>query len=232
MAEGSPGAGFPTYEDVSADAHNAARPDGTLQFVNDSRLAPYIDHYYAVIHPTLPILPASRTLLNETLRSCAMEVRDSFGIVFECLLCNFLNGSLSTEQLDLQRRVENFIAEPSKKDTVKTRQDSLIYVAIFIVLALNNNGPNQYFMQADWLGKAIVAAQEFQLDRALDRELSDPTTPETLHKYGRRLWITLFTLDRFHASGVDKGTLINQRFVKLRPNDRMLLGQSAYTLAR
>jgi len=111
-----------------------------------------------------------------------------------------------------------------------------IQALIFMFLEADNHGPAALRTQSgpprsEWLGRAIGMANHLKLNvPRLGEANSDDADADD--KVGRRMWWILFILDRWHASSTSNPLLLPDHASTLLPDDRHVLGESIYQLAR
>lgn len=126
--------------------------------------------------------------------------------------------------------------EPASSRNLST---DLVYIQTLILMALesDNHGPATMRGQvgpprAEWLGRAIGVATHRKLNLLHPRDRFGEGDPDGDEKLGRRVWWVLFILDRWHASSTSQLLQLPENSSTLQLEDQLLLGESAYHLAR
>ena len=122
----------------------------------------------------------------------------------------------------------------------RTNATNLIYLQTMVLMAVeaDNHGPAVVRGQpgpprAVWLGSAVGLAYHLRLH--MGRTGEKPTVDEDLdsdEQMGRRNWWVLVMMDRWHAASTSSPLLIPDTSVALLPEDKVLLGDTAFHLAR
>jgi len=106
-----------------------------------------------------------------------------------------------------------------------------------MALESDNHGPATMRGQvgpprAEWLGRAVGMAAHLKLNipRASYKIAEDEADSD--ENLGRRIWWILFILDRWHASSTSCLLQLADSSSPLLPEDKLLLGDSTYHLAR
>ena len=116
---------------------------------------------------------------------------------------------------------------------------NIVYLQAIILMALYTelSGPAYTRMQqgmpgAGWLGLAVGLAYFLKLHVNRSYTNLGGGDPDSSEKLCRRTWWTLVTLDRWHASSTSSPVFIPDTSTVLVPEDKIVLGESAYHLAR
>lgn len=108
---------------------------------------------------------------------------------------------------------------------------------ILMGLEADNHGPATMRGQlgpprAAWLGAAVGLAYNLKLHNRRSREQSANGDPDSDEKLGRRAWVVLVILDRWHAISTSSPLFIPDSSVVFVPEDQNLLGLAPFHIAR
>lgn len=129
-----------------------------------------------------------------------------------------------------------FQYEPSGN---KSATENLVYlqVLILIILATDNIGPAAIRFdagpsRAEWLGRAVGMITHLKLNSISAREKFVGTDEDTDDKLGRRVYWSIFILDRWHAASISGLFQLPEHCSTLVAEDEVALGDIPYQLAR
>ena len=121
----------------------------------------------------------------------------------------------------------------------KSTSESLIYlqVLIFIILGMDNMGPLPMRSdvgpsRAEWLGRAVGVITHLKLNSISSREKFAGNDEDTDDKLGRRVYWSVFILDRWHAASMSGLFQLPEHYSVLVTEDEVVLGNVTYQLAR
>ncbi|KAI9676738.1 MAG: Glucose-responsive transcription factor [Trizodia sp. TS-e1964] len=200
-----------------------------------------IDEYYRIIDPTFPLLPKSKARLRSRLANCPVTLREAFLEVLYATVRSFPSSNIpaAPDFLATKRAIDLITASQFENAATRTMSTNLIYLQTMILMALeaDNHGPATMRGQlgpprAVWLGSAVGMAYFLKLHIIRYREKFSDADHDSDAKLARRIWFVLVTLDRWHASSTSSPVLIPDTSVVLLPEDQILLGDSAFHLAR
>ena len=139
---------------------------------------------------------------------------------------------------------------PNAEESMKSASDQLKYIQadsqytetllgklvylqalILMIIATDNIGPS-YKHKTSWISLAVDAAEEMKLHHTSRPNGSDERDPYTRGDLGRRAWLILFVLDRWHALGKPGRLHISEDHCKLNDFDHDLVGEIPYHLIR
>jgi hypothetical protein len=193
--------------------------------------------YYTLIHPAIPMLPHSKARLRSRLANCPITLRESFlAALYTTIRSN--PSSKAYQKVNLRQTIDTLTASQFENAATRTLSTNLIYLAtlVFTALESDNHGPVTLTGQvgpprAAWLGSAIGVAchMKLHLSRYTDQSVSSDTDSD--ESFGRRIWWSLVTMDRWHSCSTSSPMLIPDSCVVVLPSDQTLLGQTAYHLA-
>lgn len=117
--------------------------------------------------------------------------------------------------------------------------NNIVYLQAIILMSLNTemSGPAYNQMQqgmpaAAWLGMAVGLAYFLKLHVNRSYTNLGGGDSDSSDKLCRRTWWTLVMLDRWHASSTSSPLFIPDTSAVLVSEDKIVLGESAYHLAR
>jgi len=187
-------------------------------------------------------LPHSKSRLRTRLAQCPATLRAAFFTAIDSSIRSSPSTTLlpSADVRQSTRRAAELLAL-SQYDHTSTRTASAqyIYLQALILMALesDNHGPATMRGQvgpprAEWLGRAVGMAAHLKLNipRASYKIAEDEADSD--ENLGRRIWWILFILDRWHASSTSCLLQLADSSSPLLPEDKLLLGDSTYHLAR
>ena len=133
------------------------------------------------------------------------------------------------------------LVHASQLDNVPTRglSANLIHLQalLFMAVQAGNHPPRSSRSQSTgytmlWLTQAVGLAYQLKLHVQRQPEKGAESDPDSDDKLARRAWWTLVIMDRWHASSTASPLLIPDSSVVIYREDRALLGESIYQLAR
>lgn len=139
----------------------------------------------------------------------------------------------------MKRVCELTVASQFENPAVRTMPTTLLYLQTMILMGLeaDNHGPATIHGQfgppkAAWLGAAVGLAYNLKLHNSQSREQPSGSDPDSDEKLGRRAWVVLFVLDRWHAISTSSPLFIPDSSFAFVPDDQKLLGLAPYYIAR
>ena len=137
------------------------------------------------------------------------------------------------------RAAELLMACQAENAASRSLSNNIVYLQAIILMSLCTelSGPaytqaQQAMPGAAWLGMAVGLAYFLKLHVNRSYTNLGGGDPDSSEKLCRRTWWTLVTLDRWHASSTSSPLLIPDTSTVLLAEDRAVLGDSAYHLAR
>ncbi|KAI9805989.1 MAG: Glucose-responsive transcription factor [Phylliscum demangeonii] len=196
-----------------------------------------LDTYYQVIHPTLPLLPNSRSRLRSRLAHCPATLREAF---LDALGAVAHSSSSTTSELHRPRKAADLLAAYHETQAPRTVSANLVHLQTLILMAVDVEirGPSASRVPASppsavWLGAAVGLANSLKLHAIhLPDSRASADDDASAEGLGRRIWWVLVILDRWHAASNASPVLIPDSSVCLEPEDQELLGEASYNLAR
>lgn len=126
-------------------------------------------------------------------------------------------------------------------DTTSTRSHpaNLVQLQTLMLMAIQASSQPSNSLQSQsgvsptmWLSSAVGLAYQLRLHIRKSPEKGTENDPDTEENMARRVWWSLVILDRWHASGYASPLMIPDSSVVLYREDKALLGDSIYQLAR
>lgn len=198
--------------------------------------------YYRIIHQTFPFLPNSKTRLRERLANCVATLRDAFLVALDCAVRSSPLSSVraNTDPRSSTRKAAELVSAASyDKAANGSVSADLVYCQTLILMALesDNHGPATMRGQigpprSEWLGRAIGIATHLKLNRPRENQNAESSDLDSDERLGRRIWWTLFILDRWHACSAATLMQIPEHSSTLVMQDQMILGDTTYHIAR
>jgi hypothetical protein len=198
-----------------------------------------IRRYYKDIHPTLPFLPHHKSKLSTTLTGCPPVLRDAF---LEALYSTVRSLSPSNippyhESQNSRKAVNMIAAAQFDNPSARSMTNNIVHLQTMILMTIEaeqyrpstirgHGGPSP----AVWLGSAVGLAYSMKLHVPRQNELASDGDPDSDEKLARRCWLTLITLDKFHASSTSSPGFIPDATVVILANDQQF-GDNTFHLA-
>ena len=184
--------------------------------------------YYELIHPLLPILPHTPSGIQRIVQIVPAGLCEAFFAALDAAVNASTQPYPGNVIKSAAAQISNIESDPDYTKTTMSKA-VLLQALILMIIAKDNAGPriqHQY----------INAATQIAMDIGLGAQPSsgDPSEkePYTRGDLGRRSWLTLFILDRWHAVGHGGVYQIPEARCKLRDSDYSLLGHTTYHLFR
>lgn len=194
-----------------------------------------------MIHPTFPLLPHSKERLHQRLVNCSIAVREAFlEALYSTVRTNPASALRANSPVANTKRVcELMVASQFENPAVRTMPTNLLYLQTMILMGLevDNHGPATMRGQlgpprAAWLGAAVGLAYNLKLHSSRCREQFATGDSDSDEKLGRRAWVVLIVLDRWHAISTSSPLFIPDSSVVFMPEDQKLLGLAPFHIAR
>jgi hypothetical protein len=180
-----------------------------------------------VIHPLFPALHKSRLNMHSTLDHVPSSLCEAFFAALNAAVTSC--HSADTGSL----REATTLLEPFRLEQLGTRTLSTnlthLQALILMIVAADNSGPSDA-KKSPWYGEAERMAKCMQLNASHIFIFNDHEDSNTA--LGRRAWLVLAILDRWHAASMTGALQINEINAQPVDEDELLLGSQAYHLAR
>ena len=198
------------------------------------------------MHPSLPILPHSRSALRARLAHCTASLRDAFLEALSVVVPSTASAPAGSSPIEARggdgggRKAYDLLAT-FEGHSSRNMSTNLVYLQTMILMALDadRRGPTTTWRhsgppQAVWLGAAVGMAHDLRLHAATarSRERYATSDVDSDERLGRRDWWVLVMLDRWHAASTSSPLLIPDRSVLSIPEDRAILGDVVFHLTR
>lgn len=188
------------------------------------------DSYYREMHTYFPILANSKDQAQLILSRLRTPLKD--------VLLQAVNAAINSSRAIIDYRYFDSLAAQVSRlqiEDAKSRsvQENITFfqALLFIIIAQETSGPGKNDPIL-WYGVASGFASFLKLH--LNEEVTANDSPEEIEikTHGRRAYLILAMLDRWHAASMAVPTNIPDEQVVLLPTDQLLLGDSAYHLIR
>lgn len=191
--------------------------------------------YYRYISPAYPILSHNTANLSARIEKCPPPLKEAFYGSLQAAVQSFPSQNLSTANQAGSKAAQLIQASLFESSTSRPFSSNLVYLQIILFLAIEAGnlagagprGPSQSVL----LGIAAGLAREMKLHltKPVDKSESDPDSDESI---GRRIWWGLVIMDRWQSASTSSPLLIPDSSIVVDSEDKDLLGESVYQLAR
>ena len=182
------------------------------------------------MHTYFPILSHSKDQTQLMLSRARGPLRDA---VFQTL-----GAAMHTSTTIVDPRYLDGLATQLSKlqvEQAKSRSalENILFLRalLFMIIAQENSGPGRNDPVL-WYGVAFGIATYLKLHHNNEVAPTDPPEAMEIKTEGRRAYLVLVMLDRWHSAGMVVPLNVADEQVSLLPSDRNLLGDSAYSLIR
>lgn len=195
------------------------------------------NRYYNTIHPTYPILSLSHDRVRARLSSCPLPLKHAFHEALHAAVLTVSSpahdsaaqqGIQKATQLVASFQFENAAVRPASANLILLQTMMLLAIEAETHITNEHSGPSR----SVWLGSAVGLAYSLKLHLQKRPEDLVETDPDSDDKIGRRVWLSLVIMDRWHASSTSSPNLIPDLSVVIYLEDQVLLGEAFYQLAR
>lgn len=145
------------------------------------------------------------------------------------LMTNSHNGNENTKATELLAGLQ------MEEAGARSQLDNLVFLQslILMILAIDLSAV-AYVQRPIWYSPAYSVSEVLNLRRlrpfgSLDESVLSSNSMEMI---GRRAWLILVTLDRWHSAGTFDPLLVTDKAVLLHPGDHELLGDTAFHITR
>ena len=138
----------------------------------------------------------------------------------------------STDDADLLIAMRFFDSSRLVEPRARTRNSNFVYLQslILIIIACENSGPSQS-RDIVWYAEAIRVAIYLRLHLIPARHYSEGHDDDD-DAIGRRLWLIMAILDRWHAASTNGMLLIARESIELEDCDESWMGPFSFHLTR
>ncbi|KAK9240695.1 hypothetical protein V1525DRAFT_369859 [Lipomyces kononenkoae] len=228
-----------TYESSLSESHRTAADDALFPFTWEDDA---VDAYYRHIHAIFPVLAQSRSRLRSRLVATTSPIRNA------CLYAVYalVRGMVSPQrgEQDLHRAIHQ-LSEAQKDTSRLPLASSLLIIQTMVLLALeaDNHGPEaldtSLRSRSHWLGAAIGLSHSLRLHVTPTSLADQATSPspdvsdiDSDVRQGRRIYLVICMLDRWHAVSLSVPLQIPDRTIHLVADDHVTLTTVPYHLIR
>lgn len=197
-----------------------------------------IDGYMRIIHPTYPILFASKSKLSSMVSAYSTPLKDAFYEALHAAVRSFptSNSQVSASaQQSFKKTAQLVMASQFENTSSHSLPTSILHLQTMMLLVIateNLRWRGQAGLPlSSWLGSAVGLAYSMKLHIHRPQKATG-TDDDTEEKLCRRLWWSLVIMDRWHASSTSSPLLIPDGSVVVYPDDQPILGDSLYHMAR
>lgn len=195
--------------------------------------------YLAVIHPTFPVLAATKAKTRFALAQCPLALREAFIEALNATVGAF--QEVPPGQTGDTRTANRWLAEWESEGDASSAVTNLIHLQTLILMSIETDGHGPASLKGQHggpskssiLGRAVGQAYSMGLhavQAGSDSELdSDPESDEAV---ARRSWWILVMMDRWSAIGTSTPLMIPNDSVVILPGLKVALGEGVYYLLR
>jgi len=176
------------------------------------------------------LLPRTTPLIQKNVQQVPAGVCDAFFAALEAAITACTNPNTEKSIKSAADQLKVIQANGHYTDTVLSKLVNL-EALILMVIATENTGPS-YDQKSVWISLAVDAATTMKLHHP--PRLNDPNDLDSYTRgdLGRRAWLILFILDRWHAMGESDMLRVAEDNCKLVDHDRVLMSEGPYHLFR
>lgn len=186
--------------------------------------------YYRALHIHFPILPDSRSELQSLLDSAQKPVKDAILAAIQAAVQVSI-GSSDSRVLDTANNLVARLRDQELTDRDNLENLLILQACLFLIILKELEGPGKNVSVLAY-GFAYAVATYLNLHLNEETETQDARESFGVKSLGRRAWLVLAMLDRWHAASMVTPFTIPDENVWLLPSDRKLLGETAYDLIR
>ena len=178
----------------------------------------------------MPLLPPSTAGVQLTIAKVPTGLSEAFFRALEAAVAAYTqpNAEEPVKAAGAYLQIINF-----DRQYVETVLAKVVYLQslILMIIATNSIGP-YYEFRARWIAAAVAIGQNLNLHHIPRSD--DPKDPNTnlLRDAGRRAWLILYILDRWHGLGNPDVLHMPEEHCQLIDSDYDLLGGHPYHLFR
>ena len=220
-----------SYDDLD---HDQASPKKEIQWDHGT-----LDAYYNIIHTTYSILPHSKNKTIAQLLSCPVPLGEAIHEAISGAVNSFSkNNSTSSDITNIRRSARYTLLSSLEDAPSRPLWLNIIYLQTMLLLAIEveNNAlchpkAQSGHSRSVWISNTIGLAYSIKLFLYKPDRLKD-MDPDTDEKVARRIWWSLFVMDRWNSASTSSPALIPDTASVLYPDDLPLLGDVLWNLAR
>jgi len=186
--------------------------------------------YYNIIHPYFALLPDAKSELQTHLESASNIVRDAFNAAITIAVKS--SDHTMTDEDMIKSSAICMQGQLDKPSVYSPAENVLqLQALIFMIIANHNGGPSR-IVDMKWYGLATTLAMSMELHEQNGPVVANDKNVLGINQLGRRAWLILLVLDRWHAASTRNPLLIADKFTYLHLSDHHLLGTSGWHLVR
>lgn len=187
-----------------------------------------VEEYFRTIHATFPVLPWKDNFY-ERMSKCPAPVANAV-LLSIIAAVNSFNGNYNSND---QRKANNYIVLCMSDEFGLSKQfpDSRLMLLSALALMAIDAGQrsNNAVSQASYLGQALAVAKDLRLYSYQEGTRPEENSDDYL---GRRLWVSLYILDRCYSAGWSTPPFIPDTSFVLFKDDEETLSSQVYEGAR
>ena len=182
------------------------------------------------MHIYFPILPDSKSEVNSILEGVQKPINDAFMAAVNAAI-QISTSTPDARLLENASKLLNVLVTQDPKSRNKLENLIALQTCLFMILARESSGPgiNESILT---YGFAYAIAIHLNLHLHEGVEAQDAQDTVAVKTHGRRAWLVLIMLDRWHAASMVTPLSVLDDNVLLQSSDRKLLGEAAYNLIR
>ncbi|KAF3491316.1 uncharacterized protein GIQ15_00833 [Arthroderma uncinatum] len=200
-----------------------------------------LNAYYQHIHPVFPILPGSRDLLAQYLKSASRQIQESFvHSLFAVTGANLSRAENVLQEIPTFQRAQDYLTETLREDP-RTRSQAVNFVLLFtftlLIIDADSKGPENLQGQ-NGIGKTVLTDAAFTIAHHLARSYEQIDSCNMNDKdvdsdgnLARKNWTVLMVLSRWHTLSVAGRDVFGVSEAAM-PEDRGILSFASLQLAR
>ena len=200
-----------------------------------------LSRYYRVIHPTLPLLPDTKTTLFQQLDKVSVGVREAF----EATLQTLLQDSLAKQQDDFSKSPKGLISILIIENRVKSYLDGIVCLQTILLLIVipTFRAQKDYNPQALYgLANAVVSMLGLGLTKTNwsnynilvypCQEIFADAEVKSYRGLARRAWLAFMVVEHWSAAAKYIVTTSLGRITDMFADDEALLQPTGFYIAR
>ncbi|KAI1004766.1 hypothetical protein K3495_g3451 [Podosphaera aphanis] len=198
-----------------------------------------LEDYFKLIQPTFYLLPASKSKIIAQISSCPSPLREAlYTAIFGAVKSFSINSQAPLDNVNIRRTAQYIVTSALENPSSRPLRLNILYLQTMLLLAVEvENSAFSHprtlgkYSRSVWISNAVGLAYSIKLylyksDRLQDYE------PDTDEKVSRRIWWSLFVMDRWNAASTSSPVLVPDSASVLYPEDLALLGDGLWNLAR
>ncbi|KAM5443752.1 Glucose-responsive transcription factor [Microsporum ferrugineum] len=200
-----------------------------------------LNAYYRHIHPIFPILPTSRDLLSQYLKSASRQIQESFlHSLFAVTGANLSRAENLLQEIPAFQKAQDYLTETLREDP-RTRPQAVNFVLLFtfmlLIIDADSRGPENIQGQ-NGINKTVLVDAAFPIAHHLARSYEqidscnvNDRDVDSDGNLARKNWTVLMILARWHTLSV-AGRDVFGVCETATPEDRGIFSFASLQLAR